>query len=667
MPSSPNPTANPTANPSPSSVLSDARTIVHVTHEAIDHIGGIGTVLCGLLSAPSYRASVRRSILVGPLPHPDSRPADPLTRLGEYATELLYSGPDNIDRANLAPLLRPIEWAFHTRLVFGRRVLNSPGHEPAHADVLLIDVSNPNRERLAAFKWLMFEKFGVDSQRYENSWDYEEYCRLADPAYHALCALLASEQGPSPSTLVIAHEFMGLCTALRCSLDRARFRTAFHAHECSTARRLVESLPGHDLAFYPPMLLAQSQGRHIEDVFGPQSDYPRHALVSKAHHLDAIMAVGPETGQELRFLSGEMSRAPVRVVYNGLPAPTLTFAQRQRSRSLVDQWLKNVLGYAPDYLLTHVTRPVSSKGLWRDQKLGQHLQAHLAKMGKTAAYVLLTCGAPIRTLAQVNEMARRHHWPARHVEGYPDLAGPEVGIWRAMDSFNEHFARGLFSGQPPKAERGEPGSMVAVLVNQFGFTRERLGDAAPAELTTQDLRAATDVELGMSTYEPYGIAQLEPLYAGAICLPSTVCGCLGLAQRALGELGLNAEQCPVLLPADFVSTIACKSGATPDEQNAFIASCVHLGAHERDLAEDRVCAQLAAELAKRLPRSDDDRRRYLEIGQRLAAKMSWERVAQTDFLPSVREAMARTTRQVAPAPGTNGTASGAREALAAAH
>src|SRR5688500_4976029 len=41
-------------------------TVVHVTHEAIQKIGGIGAVLQGLLTSPIYLEEARRNILVGP-------------------------------------------------------------------------------------------------------------------------------------------------------------------------------------------------------------------------------------------------------------------------------------------------------------------------------------------------------------------------------------------------------------------------------------------------------------------------------------------------------------------------------------------------------------------------------------------------------------------------
>lgn len=625
----------PPAPVSPPRAEGEGLTLVHVTHEAVDHVGGIGTVLAGLMTAPSYRSAVRRSILVGPLPRPEARPLNPLSRLGEEAQTLLYSGVDGVDGADLGAVLRPVEWAFGTRIVYGTRRLQAPGQPGAEVEVLLLDVTRPNPERLAAFKWLLFEHFGVDSRMYEHSWDYEEYCRLADPAYHALCALIGPGAAPA---LVIAHEFMGMATALRCALDRRRFRTAFHAHECSTARRLVETLPGHDLAFYPAMRAGRAAGRSVEDIFGPQSDFPRHALISRAHRLDVQMAVGPETAEELRFLSPSMSASRVRVVYNGVPAPRMTFDDRQRSRRLVEVWLERVLGYRPDWLITHVTRPVSSKGLWRDQKLGHHFRAHLAREGRTAAYVLLTCGAPIRSTEQVNRMAAEYGWPRVHRTGYPDLEGPEVGIERAMAAFNEH------SAELRRAHGANGTRFDAVLVNQFGFSRQRLGDAAPEGLTIHDLRAATDVELGLSTYEPFGIAPLEPLHAGAVCVVSSVSGCVGLARRAMGECGLSEGECPLVLVADFVS------GPRSDRE-AF--DRVHMSSHERDAREDEVCRALADELARRLPRTDDERRRALELGQRLAERMSWDTVCRTDFLPAVREALSTPTGRgmATPLPG----------------
>lgn len=601
-------------------------TVVHVTHEATEHVGGIGTVLAGLISAPSYRAAVGRSILVGPLFHPHRHVTDPKHRLGESAVECFYSGADQHDPKGLSALLHPIEWAMGTRIVYGTRELRAPGYAPAIAEVLLLDVSNPDADRLGALKWFLYEKFGIDSRKYEHSWDYEEYCRLAGMAYHALSVLTHGEKRPA---MVISHEYMGMCTALRCAADRSRFRAVFHAHECSTGRRIVEHLPGHDAAFYPVMAKAMKDGRFVEGVFGDQSDYSRHALVGRAYLLDGVLAVGPQTADELKFMSREMNACGVRIAYNGLPAPKVDLPKKQASRRVVNAWLKQVIGYEPDVLITHVTRPVPSKGLWRDVQLMKALTARLKKAGKSAAYVLLTCGAPVRNHEQVNAMAKDYGWPGVHREGYPDLAGPEVQIAAGIETLN--------------VDAQKMGAHVrGVLVNQFGFSRARVGDALSEAASVDDLRIAADVELGMSVYEPYGIAQLEPLYAGAICIPSSACGCIGLVKRAISELGLTAATCPIVLEADFADeAMLPERSRAALKQGGDLSPAIGLTSTELRDIEARVCERLADELMKRLPSTDVERTRLIELGQRLAAKMSWDRVATTDFLPAIEAAMAK--------------------------
>jgi len=587
-------------------------TVVHVTHEAVEHMGGIGTVLEGMIGSPVYQAAVARSIMVSPLFYPDRRPSNPLQRLGEHGVRCLYSGLDDHDPEGWGAILKPIEWSFGVRLVYGTRTFGS-GERSGAAEVLLVDVSNPDRTQLAGVKWKLWEHFGVDSRRYETIWDFEEYCRLAGPAYHALCALRVGDGQPA---VVLSHEYMGMCTALRCAIDRARFRTVFHGHECTTARRIVENLPGHDVAFYPAMRTAMAKGQFIDEVFGDQNDFARHALVSRTHHLDAVLAVGPETAEELEFLSPEMKRANIHVAYNGLPAPVVDAAGKAESRARVFAWLKQVVGFEPDYLVTHVTRPVISKGLWRDHKLMANLERHMLKAGKTGVYLLLTCGAEPRSFAQASGMFRDYRWPAEHREGYPDLAGPELGIHRAMTHFNQHMH--------PGHQAEEPG-VRAVLVNQWGFSRAALGDAAPEGLSIADLRRAADAELGMSIYEPFGIAHLEALHAGAVCIPSTVCGCLGLVRRAMAELGLKEGDCPNVIAADFI--------------HEKLGDPVHLSAHERDAREETICANLAAELWERLPKNDEERTRLLVTGQRLASRMGWDVVCATDILPVLRAAV----------------------------
>ncbi len=598
--------------------MSNKINLVHVTHEGWEQMGGIGTVLQGLITSRPLKDKVARNILLGPLPYADRQVSDPKHRLGEHAIKCIYSGMDNHDPDGLGAKLRPIEWAFGTRIVYGTRWFETPGdstHARTEAELLLIDVMQPNKERLGGMKYLLAEKFGIDSMRYERGWDFEEWVRLADPAYHALVALLPESITP---TWVIGHEFMGVPTALRCSMDRRRFRTAFHAHECSTGRRIVENLPGHDVAFYPAMRAAAEAGMFVGEVFGDQSEYSRHALVSRTYHLDAVLAVGQETAEELRFLSPEMKRGPVKVCYNAVPAAKLTRTEVRRSREMMDKYLQNVLGYRPDYVFTHVTRPVPSKGIWRDNMTMRALAPMLAREGKTAAYLLLTCGATPRTTEQVTELARHHKWPADHHHWGADLAGPESDIYRQMTETQTSIDAAC-----PAA--GRPPVIRLVMVNQFGWSASRLGPACPPEMTFDDLRRATDLEFGLSVYEPFGISPLEPLHAGALCAISTVSGCCGLVKRALGELHMESTR--LVLPVDF--TVA--------DAGARIRDLVAMTSQERERHELDACGKLATEIFKRLPRSEADREAMLAEGQKLATQMGWDAVAEREFLGGLTE------------------------------
>jgi hypothetical protein len=62
-------------------------------------------------------------------------------------------------------------------------------------------------------------------------------------------------------------------------------------------------------------------------------------------------------------------------------------------------------------------------------------------------------------------------------------------------------------------------------VNQFGWGEGRLGSLKAEGTTFHDLRNGVDVELGLSVYEPFGIAPLEPFSSGAVCVLSDACGC----------------------------------------------------------------------------------------------------------------------------------------------
>lgn len=353
----------------------------------------------------------------------------------------------------------------------------------------------------------------------------------------------------------------------------------------------------------------------MEDVFGDLSHLLRHALVSRAHLCDAIAAVGDRTADEMRFLNAAAARRGVDLVYNGVPAFEATPEVKLESHEALCDYAEALIGRRPELIFTHVARPVVSKGLWRDLKLLHYLEPLLDERDDSAVLFILTSGGGVRHERDVLRMEEEYGWPRQHREGYPDLVGPEVDIHRMIEAFNA------------KHERAQ-----VVLVNQFGFTPERIGRRCPTPasgpMDMARFRAGADVELGMATYEPFGISPLEPLSTGAICIVSSVCGCAGFARAAAGADAGSGEMFvhPNVAVADYADL-----GDEATERD--VDNLLAMTAGEREAVEERVSEALAAELAERLPRDDEDRLALMKSGRALAAKMTWDRVAEDALLP----------------------------------
>ena len=493
------------------------QTVVHVTHEAIQKIGGIGAVLHGLLTSRTYLDVATRNILVGPFWPTDAHGEG---RLGP-AGEVLYSSLDSLYRSPLAERFREIEQTYDVGIVYGRRkfadkatgIVSTP-------EVLLIDVSRFDKAKIDAFKYELWQKFGIDSGRYENIWDFEQYMRPPPPrpsaALHALGATGASEP-----CVIFAHEYMGMPTALAAILegDRGNFRTIFYApRNAATMRKIIEGHPGHDTMFYNVMRSAMAQGLFVEDVFGDQSGYYKHALLKATRFCDGIFAVGDFVRKEIRFLGPDFIHVDSQLAYNGVPCWKLTVDEKAwPARQKLRAYCNNLLGYEPDYVLTHVTRLVPSKGLWRDLRVLEHLELMLRERGETAVLFTLSTEVPGRRGDDIRRMEQNYHWPVVHREGLPDLSGGEAAYYEGVQEFN---ARSRMA--------------KVIFLNQFGFDQKLCGNRMPADMEFMDIRKGSDAEFGQSIYEPFGIAQVEPISFGGICVFSNVCGCAGFVEHAAG-------------------------------------------------------------------------------------------------------------------------------------
>ncbi|MCL2639848.1 MAG: hypothetical protein FWD53_03290 [Phycisphaerales bacterium] len=581
------------------------KTVVHVTHEAVQKIGGIGAVLHGLITSKVYRGGVERDILLGPLFTTDG-PAE--GRL--HGGQVLYSGVDGVRHTPYASDFARIEHDFGVKLVYGKKVFHDPlTGVTSEPEVILVDVRHYNPEKLAVLKFLLFERYGIDSGRYEHIWDYEQYCRIAEPGLEAVRAIGGCVNGTKP--IILSHEYMGMPTAL-CAMCKypGQFRTIFHAHEVATMRRIVEEHPGHDTMFYNVLEKAVKRGEYVADVFGCQKGFYKHPLVEASRFCDNIFAVGDYVVKELRFLRKEFKDLHIDLAYNGVPARKLTIDEKRASRQRLKKYCQTLLGFDPTFVFTHVTRLVPSKGLWRDLRVVEKLETLLAKRNETAVLFVLsteTCG---RSRHDILNMEKWYKWPVAHREGHPDLTGGEAAFYAGVQEWN---ARGR--------------QCKVVYINQFMEDGQSLGNRAVKGLDFLDMRKGSDVEFGQSIYEPFGIAQVEPISFGGICVFTGLCGCAGFVHRAGKGDVKNA------ISVDYTKLPKAMKGKT-------IAELLRMDRAMREEIEGLVADDIAAELNRRLPRSEKDMEELLTNGGRLGEGMSWDVVARDFVLLGMDRAMA---------------------------
>jgi glycosyltransferase involved in cell wall biosynthesis len=571
--------------------------LAHITHEAVQKFGGIGAVLRGLITSRHYKSIVKRTVLVGPVTDEERK----LIEAGK--TEITLVPSKQMKDRTAAIGLGQIEQRYGVEFLYGERVFKGGDAGVDNAvEVLLIDASKMPRDQVRTARTWLKNEFGLRFDKFRMREIYDRFVRMAAPAYEALLTLRRSKDGP---VILASHEWFGLPLAYWVIGRRdPRYRTILHAHEVAAIRPIVEKHPAHDVAFYNALRLGLGQGKYLPDVFGSIENSFTGALVSRAHLLDRIFAVGDPIVDEFRFLDAEFAKAPIDLVYNGIGAPKIPLEAKIESRKRLQEYARRLVGWRPDFVLTHVARPVPSKAFWRDVQLLAELDPKLAAAGERAVLFILASATPPRSVADVAKMEKDYNWPVEHRKGYPDLAGPETQIERVVRSFNR------------KAKASH-----AIFVNQFGWQHGLCGKAMPRAMEFADVRRGTDVELGMSAYEPFGIAQIEPLPFGAICVISGACGCRGFIEK------VNTK-------SELVNVIVKDYAVAP--KGATINKLTKMTKSAAGEIEKKVAKELAAELYPLLPRSDKDRKKYLTLGYRYARQMSWDVVVRDFFLPGVK-------------------------------
>lgn len=586
--------------------------VIHATHEAGAKVGGIGAVLDGILGDATYNRIVNRTVLVGPFDPSNLTEAERLRAPGNGLT-VLYSTLDGLCQVgqDLARALERIELYYHVNILYGKRRFGQWEHE-----VLLVDPRDVVYSVENAFKFLLWEHYGVDSRLYESSGEFEWYVRAAEPSLAALQALVGEgdftrppriRSAPPGRAVMIAHEWLGVPLALSSIFHQpAAYRTVFYAHEVATVRPLVEDNPGHDTRFYNVMAAARREGLYLQDVFGDRIKFFKHALLTTVTGFDAVLAVSDVIVEELQFLSQEFASRAIALVYNGVPSKQVAPDERLASVQRMRDYAGILLDSRPTWVFTHVTRLVKSKGLWRDLEVMQALDSALSERGESAVLFTLSSAIPAgRRVEDVIRWEEEYGWPVSHHEGNGDLIGPEVDYYKDIEEFN-----------------GSAKACRILLFNQYGWSPERCGTRMPSGMQPTDIRIGTHLEFGQSVYEPFGIGQLEPLPAGAICCLSSICGCVGFLKEARGSRDEN------IVVADYVTL-------PPALRDLDLSGLVHLGEAERRSVEAAESRLVAEKILERLPRTSDAAARLSQDGYSLARRMSWETVVQDRLLPTL--------------------------------
>ncbi|MBU4483950.1 hypothetical protein KKA47_00850 [bacterium] len=450
------------------------------------------------------------------------------------------------------------------------------------------------------FKLELWQYFGIQSDNFQHDRDYEQYLRIAI----ALKDIFETLYGPKNQAIVFSHEYMGMASALAFEIAKQKKErkddiTIFYAHEVSTARMVVENHPGHDFTFYNILNFDRDVGFSLEDEFGSYSHYSRNELVKKATNLNYFFAVSDLTKEEFLFLCPHADQKKVKVVYNGIPTEDISYRDKEKSRKLVQKYCENLYNFSPDYIFTHVARLIVSKGFWRDISFLYYLDEHFAAKGLKGFFIILsTLVGNGRHINNIRKMEGDYGWPVVHREGWPDLIGAEVDIYKNLELFN---ARSM--------------AIKGVFINQFGFSKESCGDRMPDGMSLLDLRAASDIEFGLSVYEPFGIAQLETLPYGGIPMVSRACGCASLLKKNLKDdeyLCIDFSR----IPGTFIEQFKTKHDFMNVDRGV------------RDQIEREICREAVPRLTAILPKNDRERKTRFKDIQKRSHLFDWDHITR---------------------------------------
>ena len=362
---------------------------------------------------------------------------------------------------------------------------------------------------------------------------------------------------------------------------------------------MVEDSPGHEVSFDNLLRLAQANGNRLEDDFGSQAHNYRSELVKRVNRLDGILAVGDNVRDQMLYLQPEVEPEKIHLVYNGISFKPLTWAEIQSNKQIIADYCETLFNFRPDYIFqSHITRPGYLQGAVAGRPAALPPGREVHRGGQKGVFTSSSAPWP----PEAGTRPRSSAWkkttagPSSTRKVGPDLDGAENDVFMNLSLFNARS----------RAIKG-------VFLNQFGFSNQTSGKRVPEGADLLTLRSAADVEFGLSTYEPFGIAQLETFPYGGLPILSRACGCSYLVEKAAPpdcSLIIDYAEQPVNSPVNL---------SDPDTLKG-------LSFAERTALEEALADQYAPTLFERI--YPEQRRDHFLKMSKAAPNMSWEVIAQ---------------------------------------
>ena len=141
---------------------------VHITHESMKKIGGIGAVLNGLCNAKAYQDFYDKTVFYGPA---FEMPVKSSSAGG--MRKLLYSSHGHYDSNDYASVFSEIVSKYNADIIYCKRKLVSEFDlsKQCTVDVVNIGVNKMNHDRIEEFKYALWKEFKIKDNLYSDDWD----------------------------------------------------------------------------------------------------------------------------------------------------------------------------------------------------------------------------------------------------------------------------------------------------------------------------------------------------------------------------------------------------------------------------------------------------------------------------------------------------------------